>query len=144
MITKAIIEEIVDAHSAKIRIPLYDKASYAPNSVSKDNLSIATICSLPNCICNYAVGDVVFVTFEENERRLPIIMGQLERDNIKEASLSINASTLSVNTDAYLPEETHIGDVSAKEIQYLKGLNENLQVQLNILSERIAKLEKGK
>ena len=59
MITRAIVEEIVSPYQVKVRIPLLDRAESSPMSTKKEDLNIATICSLPNCYVNMQVGDVV-------------------------------------------------------------------------------------
>lgn len=82
MITKAYIEEVISPYQMKVRMPIFDKPSGVNLCTNNENLSIATICCLPNIIPQYNVGDVVFVAFEDNNLSTPVILGVLYAENI--------------------------------------------------------------
>jgi len=141
MITKGIVEEIINPYSIKVRIPFYNKIAAAPNATPSEELYVAAVCALPNSVMNYQVGDVVFIGFENHTTSKPIILGQLSREIGSANSAEVTVNSLTVNVDTYLSDLTTIGNVKPAEISYLQGVNKNLQFQLDILSERIAKLE---
>ena len=131
MITKAIVEDASDRYLIKVRIPFYDRASIAPRRVLDEDLPQATICSLPNSGLNVRKGDIVFVSFEDDDIGRPVIVGCLYTDKVSDTGANIFAETLSVVTDAKLPKSTSIGDVSSEELQRLKGVSDNIQGQIN-------------
>lgn len=146
MITKGIVESIVDNYSVKVRIPMYDKIDGAKNATPNSDLSIATVCTLPGAVNQVQVGDIVFVGFEDNDISRPVILGQLYR-NIQESSLcSLNIDSIVVSNSAKFNEQTTIGDVSYKDISSLIGVRSNLQQQLDTVIDKIneitAKIDK--
>jgi hypothetical protein len=55
------------------------------------------------------------------------------------ANLILNE--LQVITNCILPKDTSIGDVSGSELIHMQGVRDNLQKQLDSLSERIGNIE---
>lgn len=141
MVTRAIIEEIVETNKYRVRIPTLNRSEYSPLGTSFDNLYIATVSMMPNCKPNFQIGDAVFVAFENNSESKPVIIGQLLRDENTSLNPIINCDSISITSGAQLPYTTSIGGVTPSEIECLKGINKNLQFQLEILEQRIAKLE---
>lgn len=141
MVTKAIIEEIVDDYSVRVRIPYFNKLATSVSCTPTEDLYIATICCPPNSTLNYKVGDIVFLAYEEGQANKPVILGQLSRATKTDNNPTYIAESITVKADANLPIDTCIGDISPTDIQQLKGVKENLQFQLDILTARIAKLE---
>lgn len=140
MITRAIVEEVISPHKVKIRVPLLDRVSSSSLSTKTRNLNTATICTLPNCYMNIHVGDVVFIAFEDNTSDRAVVLGHLSRDLPYESFAQLVLSTLAVNDDASLPASTSIGDVTSKEIYCLSGVKGSIQMQLNLLNDKIQKL----
>lgn len=141
MITKGIIEEIVSPYEVKVRIPILDRSTTSSLSTSTENLNTATICSLPNCYINLQIGDVVFVGFEDNTYYKAVILGHLcrESDTLPYADVTLGA--LKAKRSARLPQETYIGSVTATELQHLTGLRDNLQRQIDNLTDKLDKLQ---
>lgn len=144
MITRAIIEDVINTYQVKVRIPFYHKGPTAPACTPFEDLPIASISTLPNSIMNFEVGDAVIVGFEDNDPDKPIVLGQLFRPTTKEFDElylpTIKAEGLAVQVDASLPYLTSIGNITPNQIACLEGIQENIQNQIEILSKSIAKL----
>ncbi len=141
MITKGIVEEIIDDYNIRVRIPYFNSVKQDIYATNTSDLYIATIATLPNCLLNLQLNDIVYVTFEDHQISKPVIIGQLCRETKTDRCAVLKADTLNVNIDAYLPAYTFIGDVTPDEIKCLRGSSDNLQYQIKILTDRIAKLE---
>lgn len=141
MITKGIVEDIIDTYQVRVRLPIFDKVDGAKNATKNEDLSIGTVCCLPNSSYQVNVGDIVFVGFEDNDISKPIILGQLYRDVDSNTLMSLVLGTLETKTSTVLSENTTIGDVSANEIKCLSGIKTNIQQQLNSIIEDISKIK---
>lgn len=141
MITKGIVEDIIDTYQVRVRLPIFDKIDGAKNATKNEDLSIGTVCCLPNSSYQVNVGDVVFVGFEDNDISKPIILGQLYRDVDSNTLMTLVLGTLETKTSTVLSENTTIGDVSANEIKCLSGIKTNIQQQLNSIIEDISKIK---
>lgn len=135
MITKGIVEEIVDSYYVKVRLPIYDGVPIGTTYVPTDDLNRATVCTLPSIRPHLKIGDVVFVGFEDNDLGKPIILGCLYRESTTGSVSNIIADSLTVNIDAHLSAETSIGDVTPNEIGSLKGIRDNIQGQIDAVSD---------
>jgi hypothetical protein len=142
MIYRAIVEEVIDNYSAKIRIPLVHRTISSNNHTSYESLPVAKICTLPNTHPNIRKGDVVIVALENNDATKPLIIGYLYIDKEYETKISPNLYSLNVSADAQLSSSTSIGEVAPEDIKQLKGARENIQNQLDILFNRLEALEK--
>ena len=89
---------------------------------------------MPNIFIQLNVGDTVYVAFENNNIKHPVILGYLSTDST--VIVDITGHSISISESATLPADTSIGNVSATEISYLNGLTANIQQQLNDLSEQ--------
>lgn len=149
MITRGIIEALVDRTTVKVRIPILNNASFVSGHTSEADLSDAKICILPRCDLNIQLGDVVIVGFESNDLSKPIILGYLYGPSDNSYPMNLVSRSFTATDNAILPQNTSIGSVSQVEISHLSGVTSNLQNQLDKavsyskqLEERIAMLEK--
>ena len=125
MITKAVIEQILNKHSVRIRIPILDKVINASTGIPVDNYQTASECVLPNFCYNFNIGDIVFIDFEENNMDSPVILGYLTNTSKQRT----DGTLLSINVEggSVLPADTSIGNVTKKELSFLKDTNTNIQ-----------------
>ena len=141
MITKGIVESIISKYSVKVRLPILDGIKESKGSVPTNDLSEATICTMPNGECNLSVGDVVFVGFEDNDIGRPVVLGCLYRevadDLVESSSADLTLRKLTTTSTTSLSEMTSIGIVKPEEIKTLSGARFNIQNQLDNLDERI-------
>lgn len=135
MVTKAIIEDIDDIYSVKVRIPMYDSTPEFTDSTKTDDLSSAIICTLPQTSYVPAVGDIVLVAFEDNDKGKPVIIGCLFKESGNLSGVDIKANNLKVSGNFT------IGNISYDQLKYLEGLEQNIQNTLDNLEDRISKLE---
>lgn len=146
MITRAIVERVLPGNVAQVRIPILDAIKSAPQATPTDELSIATMCVIPNSYNHISVGDIVFVGFEDKDYGKPVILGQLfkEYDTLEtsgtDTKLDLKLRSIDIASSANLPKNTVIGDVSAKEIQCLAGLEFNIAKALQEIEQRLKDL----
>lgn len=117
MITKGIVERVIDPYKAVVRIPTLDNMEYSASSTPKERLREAIICSISGVANAVALGDVVFVGFEDNDLGNPIILGHLLRSAAGNSSMSLTVKDLESLSTARLPEDTLIGDISYKALK---------------------------
>lgn len=144
MVEKAIVEEIIDNYNIRVRVPRYNLSSSSPHATPFSELPIAGICTLPGCNPVFKIGDIVIISYEGDEIDKPIIIGQLYAQNLLNNQIDINCSSLLVDINANLPEETTIGEIKHDEIKQLSGAQYNLQAQIDLLEKRIQELEANK
>lgn len=105
MVTKALITSINgSANRCIVRMPLFETTASASPVKAEALVSIT-----PGLFNNLAVGDVVFVAFEENAIEKPIIIGKLFKgtnDETKVTGGAGNLDTLKVKTAATIPSST--------------------------------------
>ena len=127
----------------KIRIPEIHGISSNAGGVSDDKLPYATVSGF-DCFENlYEVGDIVWVSFENNNLANPVVLGQflkpdIEKEVVDETDTSdklpkttLLLKDLEVKGETKLGESTSIGKVNQTEISYLSGVNKNIQVQFD-------------
>lgn len=140
MITKAIVEDVIDRYNIKIRIPSLDRTPRSSVRTLSDNLDVAIICTLPHFDLNIQRGDIVIVAWEETEEE-PIILGYLYRSKMTDTYVDCILSSVHVNNNAHLPHDTFIGDVMNHEIHQLTGIRANIQKQIDELQAKLIQLE---
>ena len=140
MITRAIVEELINAHQVKVRIPIFDASKDASLNTDPASLCVATICTLPNFLINVQVGDVLFVGFEDNTTYKAVVLGYLSRNNQSDTLTDIEVKDLFCEGRCSLSSNTSIGEISPSELAQLKGVRDNLQNQIDLLSEKLENL----
>ena len=138
MIYKAIVEEILDAYSIRVRIPKLDRVKSDGMHTNSSDLRIAIISSIPNCNCNFQVGDIVLVYVDDD---CTIIIGYLFKAGISTTLADIKLSSVDIINEAKLPLNTNIGEVTYLDLCKLKGTKDNVQKQINSLVEIINQLQ---
>lgn len=129
MVTKAIIKRLptLDDNHFQVYVPFLRKA----NADESDALLTATLSYIPGIQNTLQVGDVVFVTFEDNNEDKPVILGSLftGREDQGSITTTITVKSLDVTEVNKIPENTKIGDINIQEIQQkLNDLYEKDQV----------------
>lgn len=140
MITKAIVESIVDRYTVKVRVPRIDR-TYA-SSIRTENtyLNEALICTLSNCDPNIQPGDIVFVALDDQNEDEAIILGYLYRETRTNALCDFILNSLVVNGQVKLPFETQIGFVQPSELQALTGISGNISSTLTEFKKKLEDL----
>lgn len=133
MITKAIVEQILNKHSVKVRMPVLDKVIDSSTGIPINSYQTATECVLPNFSYNFNVGDIVFVDFEENNLDSPVIVGYLT--GTSDQRMDGKIMSISVENESNLPSNTSIGSVKKEEIECLKGTVSNIQNKIDSASD---------
>lgn len=144
MITRGIVEEVVNKYQVRVRIPIYHKSATAPFATPTRELNEGAICTVPNCHPNYRVGDIVLLGFEEEDIGKPVIIGMLYSEVSTSTCCDQLFSSLAVSTNCKLPYETAIGNVHSNNISCLEGLITNVQQQFDSIIRRLEVLESSK
>lgn len=137
MITRGIIEQVVDAFHVKVRIPTIDRVASSNVHTSTENLNTATYVSVPGCEVQLQPGDVVIVHVSSET---VTIIGYLYRQEVISKRCSFNLESLDVSGSAKLPLDTRIGNVRPGEISMLQGVEDNIQTQIDELKQKIKEL----
>lgn len=135
MVTRGIVEKLLDRYTIKVRMPLLNRMKQNSSSILSDDLNEAVVSVPPNFDPNINVGDVVFVAFEDNNFGKPVVIGYLYRSNMTPTYGDIILNSVNVKIAANLSADTTIGDVSSTNISYLKGVTSNIQGQLDSLKD---------
>lgn len=141
MITKAIVEEIVDTYRLRIRIPVIDRMSdLSAVSNSESDLNVAAVCSLPNCHMNLQPGDIVFVSIDDLVPDDIVVLGSLYCSKETKSLCDMLIQRLNVTTEVVLPDNTTVGNVLPEELSQLSGVRDNIQKQIDALRDMILTL----
>lgn len=104
----------------EVFIPIFLSAGQSKDSKLSPSSIEATLCYQPEHLNSYNVGDIVFVSFEDNDKSKPIILGKLYLGNGETESRTNDiVQDLRVTHNAKLPKNTTIGDISGDEIERL-------------------------
>lgn len=142
MITKAIVEAIVDTYTVKVRIPRIDRLEFNSIKTPTQYLNDAIICTLPNCDPNLSPGDIVFVAMDDQNEDEVIILGHLYRKHQTNTFCDLILNELEVKSSVVLPSATSIGDISYSDLSNLKDTNFHLTRELNILKSQLDDIQK--
>lgn len=141
MLTRGIIDSIIDKTTVRVRIPLLNNADFVSGHTLAEDLPIAKFCTLPRCDLNVKIGDVVIVGFETNDFTKPIILGYLYGAAENANPVTLIARSLYVENVTNLPENTSVGMITKSELNNLTNSESNLQDQLNKAYTLIANLQ---
>lgn len=102
MITKAIIKSTptLDGNKYLVYIPILRNA----NDSESDAIFEATLAYIPGIYYSFSVGDVVFVSFEDNLYNKPVILGKLFVEKDESVKTQVEVKTLKVLEKADLGE----------------------------------------
>lgn len=137
MITKAIVEKVLDPYSIRIRVPQIDRVTSSSVHTADEDLDVALVCTLPGCHPNIKPGDIVFVSLDDTDEDRAVILGYLYRTKETETYCDLVLSKLKVLNEAKLPLQTSIGNVSAANIACLEGMNDNIKKKLDLLESKV-------
>lgn len=134
MVTKGIVVELIE-DKAIVRLPIFDGIEGTQNATGKNNLSKATVCTLPNATNVLSVDDIVYVAFEDDDISKPVIIGHLKKEGLTKTTPSLKLGELSTSSTTNLSEYTSIGNITPTEIKMLKGVQKNIQLQIDNVRE---------
>lgn len=121
MITKGIVVSIPkdsDSNKYEVRLPFFEDATVD----SEEMIYEATLSEAPGIIQGYAVGDVVYCAFEDNDNGRPVIVGKLFSQTIDNTGADIKTLDLEVTNKANLPSSTTIGDATEQDVANIKDI----------------------
>lgn len=120
MITKAYIVGKTDNNKYKVRIPIFEN-----NNDQSNNLDIitedtpiyeATLSYNPGTIDSYREGDIVYISFEDNDYANVVIIGKLYQGDEETPTNYQAAQTLNVSGETELTSETYIDGVNINDM----------------------------
>lgn len=126
MLHKAIVESI-SGNKVKVRIPELHKIKDAVGATPTSEIPLAPICVSPGFTPVLTPGDIVFVSFENDEAGTPVVLGTLYCDKASSNASDLALSSLKIKGNAELPPDTKIGNVSPKNLEHISNLNEDVQ-----------------
>lgn len=120
MITKAYILGKISNSTYKVRIPIFER-DVAEREIPTYE---ATLSYNPGTLDSYREGDVVYVSFEDNDYANVVIIGKLYQGNEGQATSYQSAQSLNVAGETELTNETYINGVNINDI-FLKQADFN-------------------
>lgn len=116
MLVKGIVISMAeDIHQVYITIPVLDGAS-SKIDFRNVNKRLATICTIPGCKPLYSTGDVVYVDFEQEDQKYPVVLGMLYRAEKSDSISDIQAQSLKVTVNTDLSDDISIGSLNYEEL----------------------------
>ena len=133
MLKKAIIEQVIDNYTVKVRIPEFNGIKSEYNSSKTEDLTSAIVCTIPNSDILFKSGDVVIIGFENDDYLKPIILGFLYTDKKPKSLLSANINELNIEDRVFL----------GKNAKLVNDSEQTLQQRLNEIHQNIIDLKKS-
>ena len=143
MITKAIVKALpnIDNNKYTVYIPLLRNA----NDSETDAIFQATLAYIPGIYYSFSVGDVVFVSFEDNYYEKPVILGKLFVEKDKSVKTQVEVKTLKVlekvDLGGAFSNNTVQLDDTSRTVQGLLSTVADLKTGLSSIVEIIAEGE---
>lgn len=120
MITKAYIIGKTDNNKYKVRIPIFENNNDQSNDldiITEDTpIYEATLSYNPGTIDSYREGDVVYISFEDNDYANVVIIGKLYQGDEETPTNYQAAQTLNVSGETELTSETYIDGVNINDM----------------------------
>lgn len=142
MITKGIIEQVIDTYSVKVRLPVFDKLKNVQGATPSSQLPESYFCTLPNCQITPQIDDIVFVSFEDNDFSKPFILGYLFNQDNPKSEVNALLGSLEVIGNTKLSKETTIGDVDSAAISCLEKCDFNIKKEDKKINDKLNEYEK--
>ena len=139
---RAIIEQRIDNYHYRVRIPLINKFSSSVGATPSNELAIATVAASPGSFPYFKSGDIVYIDYEETDTNKPVIVGSLYNDLSSNINSDSKVDSLTVGVNVNLPKDTQIGDISASNLQQLRGLTNNVQNAIDRLNDNTNEISK--
>ena len=140
MITKGRVESIVDASTAKVRVPFIDGYRGLSNSVPSDELNEAKISTAFGICPNLNIGDEVYIAFENGYIDKPIIIGVVAEQGFNPSKRFGDASfdNLTVTGNVSLPANTTLGTMPLFNLMKIIGEGGTLDEMINTANSKFA------
>lgn len=120
MITKAYIISKTENNTYRVRIPIFESnnnQSTELTEIAEDTpIFEASLSYNPGTIDSYKEGDVVYISFEDNDYDNVIIIGKLYQGNEDEVTNYQAAQTLNVVGETELTNETYIDGININDL----------------------------
>lgn len=117
MLLKAIVISMAeDTYQVYVTIPVLDGSS-SKIDFKNVNKRLATICTIPGCSPLYSTGDVVYVDFEQEDQRYPVVLGMLYRAEKSDSISDIQAQSLKVVVNTDLSDDISIGNLTYDKLE---------------------------
>lgn len=114
MVTKGIIVKLPpkDSNRYQVRLPFFENALENSEVVTYE----ATLSSAAGITQGFAIGDVVYCAFEDNDQARPVIIGKLFLKDVLNDGSYVNADHLTVTGKAVLPNNTYVGKTNLSNV----------------------------
>lgn len=120
MVTKAIINSPVSGAQVNISIPILSVSSID-----------AHILSYPGFLPNFSVGQVVYVSFINEDSRRPVVIGSLQTGNSTGRRFDASVNSIGVKTSANIGDGISFGsDISYSNLANIRNLSDDIQTLL--------------
>ena len=141
MITKGIIESVINPFQVRVRIPLLNGIEGSSSSTPSKDLPIATINCLPGVSPLLQAGDIVFVGFDSNDESKPIMLGFLSIAALHGTAQQLSAEVLQIQDRAILPENTTIGTLTQSNLFALIRAEGNFEDRIEALERAVKNIQ---
>mgnify|MGYP003318749230 CR=1 FL=1 len=134
MITKAYIKgKVANSNKYSVRVPLFENSL-----IRQQYIMEATLITTPGTYNSYNIGDVVYVSFEEDSYEKCVILGLMSKEGIEDnepRGYSL-VNTLKVSNKVTLPKNTKIVDIDYDTLKQLINRVQNLEDEVKELRKK--------